>query len=261
MIASSAVAQASSREPAAPLRLPKAAELVAARLRSQIVRGELREGEALPPEPQMLKMLGVGRPALREALRILESEGLVRVRRGSRGGATVHLPDRSVAAQATGLLLQSMGATLHDVYETRMVLEPAAARRLAEKGTRAAHADLRRAWDAERALLDRPAEWTHAAVQFHERMLALSGLKTLSILAGLLTHITERHQSQVVSQADRQTIADQMPRASKAHGRFVELVQARDGEGAESYWRAHLEAAGAAVLKGHGARSVVDVLD
>ena len=69
------------------IRVPKTAELVADRLRRQIIRGELREGDSLPPEADLMAAYGISRPTLREAFRVLESEGLIDVHRGSRGGA------------------------------------------------------------------------------------------------------------------------------------------------------------------------------
>ena len=72
---------------AAPVKVPKTAELVATQLRNQIVRGDLREGDALPPEAALMAQFGVSRPTLREAFRVLESEALISVRRGARGGA------------------------------------------------------------------------------------------------------------------------------------------------------------------------------
>src|SRR5439155_5195777 len=65
------------------VRVPKTAELVAAHLRRQIVRGELKEGDALPPETALMEQFNVSRPTLREAFRVLESEALITVRRGS----------------------------------------------------------------------------------------------------------------------------------------------------------------------------------
>jgi GntR family transcriptional repressor for pyruvate dehydrogenase complex len=68
------------------MRAPKTGELIATHLRRQIVRGELLPGETLPAESQLMEQYGVSRPTLREAFRILESETLISVRRGSRGG-------------------------------------------------------------------------------------------------------------------------------------------------------------------------------
>jgi DNA-binding FadR family transcriptional regulator len=109
------------------VRVPKAGEMVAAHLRRQIVLGELKEGDQLPPESVLMEQFGVSRPTLREAFRILEAEGAITVRRGVRGGARVQVPDVKVAARQAGLVLQYRGALLSDVYEVRAVLEPAAA--------------------------------------------------------------------------------------------------------------------------------------
>src|SRR3954469_23872896 len=103
------------------LRVPKMAELVAQRLRRQIVRGELTEGDALPSEAELMTQFGVSRPTLREAFRVLESEGLIRVRRGAHGGARVQTPNGDIAARYAGLVLEFRGTTLEDVYDARNI--------------------------------------------------------------------------------------------------------------------------------------------
>ncbi len=69
------------------IRSPKTAELVARTLRRMIVDGQLKEGDFLPHEAELMTHFQVSRPTLREAVRVLESERLVEVRRGSRTGA------------------------------------------------------------------------------------------------------------------------------------------------------------------------------
>src|SRR5436190_15156949 len=127
----------------APLRVPKTAELVASHLRRQIVRGELKEGDALPPESALMEHFGVSRPTLREAYRVLESEALISVRRGARGGARVHIPDGDVAARYAGLVLQFRGTTLADVYAARSAIELAALDAMRPRVTKAALKPLR----------------------------------------------------------------------------------------------------------------------
>src|SRR5947209_200378 len=97
------------------LRVPKMAELVASELRRRVVSGELQEGDALPPESTLMETFGVSRPTLREAFRVLESEGLIEVHRGSRGGARVRLPTNDVVARYAGLVLEHGQATIADV--------------------------------------------------------------------------------------------------------------------------------------------------
>src|SRR5437879_811212 len=94
-------------EPASvSVQVPKAAALVASELRRQIVLGERVEGEMLPPEVQLMAELGVSRPTLRQALRILETELLVTVHRGRNGGTKVNRPSSQVAGRYLGNLLQ-----------------------------------------------------------------------------------------------------------------------------------------------------------
>src|SRR5690349_20678096 len=112
-------------EPAAPA-LPKAAEVVAAELRRQIIYGERAEGEMLPPEAEMTIELGVSRPTLRQALRILETELLVTVQRGRRGGTRVNRPSPKVAGRYLGNVLMFHSTSLDDVHTARLLLEPAA---------------------------------------------------------------------------------------------------------------------------------------
>src|SRR3954452_24826625 len=79
---------------------------VADELRQLIVAGELEEGEMLGSEPDLIERFGVSRPSMREALRILETEGLISVRRGVFGGVVVHRPDQRQTARTAALVLQ-----------------------------------------------------------------------------------------------------------------------------------------------------------
>src|SRR5688572_11810979 len=106
------------------IRIPKTAELVADSIRRQIIGGELREGDTLQPEAQIIEEFGVSRPTVREAFRILESEKLISVSRGSRGGARVHPPKADQVARYAGFVLRSKKASYRDVYEARILIEP-----------------------------------------------------------------------------------------------------------------------------------------
>ena len=103
----------------APIRSPKTAELVAGTLRRMVVDGQLTDGDFLPNEAELMTHFGVSRPTLREAVRVLESERLVEVRRGSRTGARVRVPGPEIVARPAGLLLELSGATIADVLVAR----------------------------------------------------------------------------------------------------------------------------------------------
>src|SRR3972149_10963530 len=74
------------------VRAPKLPHIIAQQLRAQIASGELRPGDSLPSESVPLKDFGISRPTLREALRVLESETLIQLGRGSRRGGTILAP-------------------------------------------------------------------------------------------------------------------------------------------------------------------------
>jgi GntR family transcriptional regulator, transcriptional repressor for pyruvate dehydrogenase complex len=110
----------------------KAAHWIAADFREQIARGHLAEGEALPVETELVDQLGVSRGIVREALRILETEGLVEVRRGLGGGPRVRHPTIGQAAIGMGIYLQIGDVLVDDVWVARDRIIGSAVERLAE---------------------------------------------------------------------------------------------------------------------------------
>lgn len=86
----------------------------------------------------------VSRPTLREAVRVLESDQLVEVRRGSRTGAHVRVPGPQIVARPACLLLELSGATLADVTTARIAIETPAAKLPADEGADDTHNELTR---------------------------------------------------------------------------------------------------------------------
>jgi DNA-binding FadR family transcriptional regulator len=241
-----------------PVRVPKTAELVAARIRRQIIRGEIAEGVALLPESELMAEFGVSRPTLREAFRILESESLISVTRGSRGGARVHPPDIRVAARYAGNFLQYAGATLEDVYVARAVVEPPAARMLAERHSPKAAKKLRELIAQEALVVEDGRAFAALSTRFHELVMELAGNQTLALGVGMLHDIIEMH---VASGLVRHLEVAAIRRSVRSQEKLVELIEAGDADGAERHWRSHMRAAGQALLDHAGRKTVVDLFD
>ena len=115
--AAQATAPASPAKKNAPAG-PKAAEQIANLLRREIITGALHAGDKLLPERILQEQFQVSRPTLREAMRLLESESLIKISRGQHGGARVQKLDISVTARQVGMYLQMEGTTLADVKVT-----------------------------------------------------------------------------------------------------------------------------------------------
>ncbi len=247
---------------AVPVKVPKTAELVAARLRNQIVRGELHEGDALPPEATLMAQFGVSRPTLREAFRVLESEGLISVRRGARGGARVHTPDGDVAARYAGLVLQFRGTTLADVYDARKAIELPAVRRLARKRPAAAMRALAANLTAASATIDHPAGLIRLQEEFHLVVVQQAGNRTLAIFAEMVHRIIELHSESYIDRWGGAPMERKgARRGSRTHERFFELVETGDADGAEALWERHLDEGADQVLRGSDAKTVLDLLN
>jgi DNA-binding FadR family transcriptional regulator len=233
---------------------------IADELRTLIVNGELEDGESLGREPDLVERFGVSRPSLREALRILETEGLITVVRGLRGGVVVHGPDHRMTARTAALVLQARNVPLADVFEARVLLEPVAAREIASsRRRRAAVKELRSLIAEEVEAIDDPEGFGRANARFHARLVALSGNQTLSIVAEMLTEIVERAVTAVSRTDDRVGSTATRQRGIKSQERLLELLEAGDGPGAEDHWRAHMAVVGRVML-GQEATTVVDLL-
>ena len=242
------------------VRVPKAGELVAAQLRRQIVTGELREGDALPPENALMEQFGISRPTLREAFRILEAEGAINVRRGVRGGARVQVPSVGAAARQVGLVLQYRGALLSDVYEVRAVLEPAAARMAARRRTSADLTRLQEVLDRHRESVEDPAAAVAADAEFHRLIVELSGSETLQVLTAMVTDIIREGDRAYTESHDWRHEQELAKIAVRAHARLVELIRKRSGEEAEEHWRRHLAESAKIVLGDRTTATVVELL-
>jgi DNA-binding FadR family transcriptional regulator len=240
--------------------MPTAAQLVADAIRRRIVTGQLADGQSLPPEPVLIEHFGVSRPTLREALRILQSESLLSIRRGSRGGARVNGPQINAVARQAGYLLQHQSTTVKDVYEARLVIEPPAAGLLAANGHAAALHGLQQALEQERRSVADPATFARDSARFHKLVIELAGNKTLALFAGILSEIIDAHTHSVMLEAhDTNAVGRDSDTAHRSHERLLELVTARDEAGARAHWLAHMETIGAIMLEGKGARPLVDL--
>ena len=223
------------------VRPQKMADVVAGRIRQLIARGELTDGEWLPPEPQLMAQFGVSRPTLREAFRLLEADSLVTIRRGPPGGARVTIPGPEAAAAQFGMLLTLSGTTLQDIYEARSVIEPAAARKLAERGTAADRRHLAEIVEQLRDHADDTLAFVRISTTFHQTIVQLSGNKTLATVIGMLVEIINRHIEQKYVHGDTDDAATTR-RALRSYEKLLELVNARDGDGAEKFWTKHMRA-------------------
>ncbi len=239
------------------IRIPKTAELVANEIRKLITAGVLGEGDTLQPEGRILQDFNVSRPTLREAFRILESEKLISVSRGSRGGAKVHAPQPEMVARYAGYVLQSRNVRYADVYRTRSIIEPPAARLLAERRSTEASTVLRNKIAEQRAARDSD-QFAFLVADFHTSLIRLAGNETLILLSSVLEGIVARHQTYVaqVHEGTEATRRRNFNAGMRSQEKLVDLIETGDGVEAEAHWRRHMDNA-ARVWLGGGAGDLI----
>jgi GntR family transcriptional repressor for pyruvate dehydrogenase complex len=210
-----------------PARMPKASDVLADDLRRLILGQRMPEGTPLPSESELVEELDLSRATVREALRLLEEDGLISVKRGPRGGIRVRHPDAEHAARSLTLLLGLTDASLGDLMEVRTMLEPAIAGLAAKHATAAQRAEL--------AQLATRAEPVVEQIDFHVALGAASGNQVLASLAATLHELVRFHV--VIEDLD----ANDLEHSVRAHVRIADAISAGDIEAATSAMRLHLE--------------------
>jgi DNA-binding FadR family transcriptional regulator len=217
------------------MRAPRLAEMVAEVLRERIVTGELADGGKLPRQEDLLEEFNVSKPSMREALRILETEGLISVRRGKLGGAIVHAPQSHDAAYMLGLLLQAKHVAIADVGAALLNLEPACSVLCTERADRDTFLPhLRGVHEAGIAAVDDPIAFAVAMRRFHEAIVDCCGNETMQTVVGSLETLWSAKESEWVLAAAESGVSpsrEMRLAALKDHARMLALIEKGDADG------------------------------
>jgi GntR family transcriptional regulator, transcriptional repressor for pyruvate dehydrogenase complex len=181
-------------------RAMKLSEVIAGELVRDIIASGLEIGDHLAPEATMLVQYGVGRESLREALRLLESQGLITIKRGPGGGPVVAGVDPLYLARTASLFFHVGGATYDEVIEAWHVLEPAMAAQVARHPSRAAVAQaltpyLYPGGDSAQAQQSKDTG-------FHTTLAQLSGSRVMVLLLQALGHMLVDHVADALGEIE-----------------------------------------------------------
>lgn len=226
------------------VRFQRLAEQVADDLRRRILLGEIEDGAALPIEAELRALYPVSKPTLREAMRVLEAEGLITVRRGSIGGSLVHLPAEANVAYTLGLVLASRAIEIDDVGAALRAVEPACAAACAERPDRKEKVVpvLLELYEKSMEVVDDLVAATTLSRQFHEALVDLCGIESLTVMAGALEALWSIHEAdwahRVVDTAD--IPREKRIQALEEHRELLTLIDKGDAEGARRAAAEHL---------------------
>jgi DNA-binding FadR family transcriptional regulator len=217
-------------------RPQKAAMLVAQRIMRDVITDRLQPGDLLLPERTMLEKYRTGRGTLREALRLLEFQGVIALKPGPRGGPVLQDPDSTHLASTLVLLMQFQKAPFRSIVEVRTALEPMISRLAAERMTDESLAELGATISQMRDHLDQQDRFLDANKRFHDIIAWSSGNPLFGYIVDSLHGIMDGTVIGIDYPRPRRTAI------LKAHDEIHQAMRDRDPARAEDRMREHIDA-------------------
>jgi GntR family transcriptional repressor for pyruvate dehydrogenase complex len=215
----------------------KISDLIAESIIERIFAENLRPGDRLTKESEMVTEYRVGRATVREALRVLEAQGIIEMKVGARGGPIVARPDARRLARILSLTLRLSNVSIREVFSSRLIIEPALASQAAMNRTEDQLEKLKEN-TLELSKAPRTSErFLKLNQEFHTLLADASFSRPLESLWSALSTIADGHEAgvQYSSRALGQVVA--------AHRKILSAVENQDRELAESAMTDHLQAA------------------
>jgi GntR family transcriptional repressor for pyruvate dehydrogenase complex len=230
-----------SDEPFEPVRPVRAYEGIVDQVADRVLRGRLRPGERLPSEREMTTQFGVSRSTVREALRVLENDGLVRSRPGDPHGPEVLAFSPAVLRRSVTRLVHVDEVRLAELVQFRMLLEGSATVLAACLATEEELAAMATAVVAMEEALDRGyEEFSQADVAFHDTVARASRSILIQVCGDVVRGVVLGLIAEKIATApDRREL---MAESLRHHSKVLDAIRARDGARASRLTRESLYA-------------------
>ena len=218
----------------------KLSEQVLERLRDMIRSGALRPGDSVPSERELMERFGVGRPAVREALQALHTQGLITISHGERSRVN-ELSANMVLDQSdkvATVLLDAVPANLEHLKEARRMFELGIIRSAASKATAKDIAKLRTLLERQSAFLVDELDvrgFIEADMAFHNGIAEILDNPVISAASeAMLRWLLDYHVSVLHWSGNEQVTLDE-------HSRILDRLAANDADGAVAEMQNHLD--------------------
>jgi GntR family transcriptional repressor for pyruvate dehydrogenase complex len=203
-----------------------------AHVRAALFAGELQPGDFLGSEADLSKQFGVSRMSVRDALRSLEAMGIVDIRTGSKGGATISEGSSSRFADALAIQLVLLGVSKDDVLQVREVIESMAARLAARHATTTDIQKMRALLDDASSNLNDPDATSRLGEEFH---IAVSRASKNNVLVSQLQAFRD-----VLWAPGQRPGFELAKRICDVHSAILQSIEAGDQERAAEQMSSHV---------------------
>lgn len=210
---------------------------IVSEIREAILTGRLKPGDKLPKEADLLAELGVSKHTLREALRALEVLGYLDIRKGAKGGAYVREIGLDTVRESIAGFLHFKDVSIHDLTETRKVVEPYLARNAARVLDREGLEKLAQMNRDCREMLDngKSISGYRQEINFHRLLARTSGNPVLILILDFVNGLLEE------SKLNIRPGLDFGEKVLAAHERVLAAIEKRDGDLAAAEMYRHVD--------------------
>jgi len=215
--------------------MSKRAQLIAEEIQREVADGGWQVGLLIGSETDLTEKFGVSRATLREAVRILESQQVARMRSGPNGGLVVTSPDPSVVAASVARHFGSQEVSAGEILEARVLIELRCLDLISERMDERRVEALR---NQIRSFRDHPDAGT--ALEFHLLLGELSGNRALALFAATLAQLGSHRWSENSDGEEPDEVASEVGQVADVHQRIVDALVDGDLGLARARARAHL---------------------
>ena len=210
-------------------------EVIVDKIRDLMRDGQLKPGDRLPPERELCERFGVSRVTMREALRMLESAGLVEIRVGARGGAFVTAPSSNRVGEGLADMLSLSVISAANVTEVRLILEVGIVPLVCERATEDDLAALEKICERSEEALRTGDYSMDMSLEFHTAVAQATHNPALVMLV-------ESFRGPILMslQQAKDAAPEMGDLGTKEHEQFIEAVRRRDADKASRIMREHL---------------------
>jgi len=237
-------AEAPSWPPVEPVRSTRIYAEIVRQIKGLIADGHLKSRDRLPPERDLAERFRVSRTSVREALRALESLGLIEIRAGE--GAYVRQVSVESLIEPLALVILTQREAIADLYEARRLLEPPIAALAARRASREEIAEMTRLLDEQAKEVGAGRTGLAQDAAFHSAIVQATHNRAITRIVTTLMDLLSQTREESLSAPGRPQ------RSHQDHRRILAAIAGRDGPAAQQAMLGHLIAVEQPVMERAG---------